>query len=339
MTHRVNEALALSTSLPVTHGICSGRVDRWAVIMAGGDGTRLRSLTREIAGDDRPKQFSRILGEATLLDQTISRVGLSVPAAQTMFAVTQTHESFYDSHLSYVPRTQMVIQPKNAGTAPAILYSLLRVARVNPAAAVVFFPSDHYVSDDALFMSHVESAFDMTQTRTGFVILLGMEPDGPEAEYGWIEPVSATLTRNPDALSWVRRFWEKPTPELANKLMARGCLWNSFVMVGRVSAFLEMIRRASPDLYDRFGALEPYLGRDDEQDKARSLYSHLPDINFSRHILAARPRDLAVLPVTGLRWRDLGKPRRVLSTLADMGVKPAQAHAWNSASRLEATLA
>lgn len=233
----------------------------------------------------------------------------------------------------------MAIQPKNAGTAPAILYSLLRVARVNPATAVVFFPSDHYVSDDALFMSYVESAFDTTETRTDLVILLGIEPDSPEAEYGWIEPVSLALTKNPDALSWVRRFWEKPSPELAHKLMARGCLWNTFVMVGRVSAFLEMIRRASRDLYDRFGAIEPYLGRDDEQDKARSLYSQLPDINFSPNILAARPRDLAVLPVTGLRWRDLGKPQRVLSTLADIGVKPAQAHAWNSASRLEATLA
>ena len=334
MTHLVNQAVAFSTSFPVTHRTSTGGVERWAVIMAG----RLRSLTREIAGDERPKQFCRILGEATLLDQTISRVGLSVPAAQTMFAVTRSHEPFYESYLSYVPRTQIVIQPRNAGTAPAILYSLLRVARVNPAAAVVFVPSDNYVSDEALFMSYVESAFDITQTRNDLVILLGIEPDGPETEYGWIEPVSPALTKNPDALSWVRRFWEKPTPELANKLMACGCLWNSFVMVGNVCAFLEMIRRASPDLYDRFGAVGPDLGTDNEEDRVRSLYSQLPDINFSRHILAARPRDLAVLPVTGLRWRDLGKPRRVLSTLADIGVKPAQAHAWNSASRLEATL-
>jgi mannose-1-phosphate guanylyltransferase len=187
-------------------------------------------------------------------------------------------------------------------------------------------------------MSYVETAFDITQTKNDLVILLGIEPDEPEAEYGWIEPVSLGLTKNPDALSWVRRFWEKPTPEIATKLMARGCLWNSFVMVGKVSAFLEMIRRASPDLYGRFRAIEPDLGTDNEQDKARSLYSQLADINFSRQILAARPRDLAVLPVTGLRWRDLGKPRRVLSTLADIGVKPAQAHVWNSASRLEATL-
>jgi mannose-1-phosphate guanylyltransferase len=62
-------------------------------------------------------------------------------------------------------------------------------------------------------MSYAESAFDITQTGTDLVTLLGIEPDGPGAEYGWIEPVSPAMTKNSDALSRVRRFWEKPTPE------------------------------------------------------------------------------------------------------------------------------
>ena len=140
---------------------------------------------------------------------------------------------------------------------------------------------------------------------------------------------------HPTTCYYIKR---KPSIDCSHGLI-QSWIQSSYLEAKAFSAFLEMIRRASPDLYDRFGALEPDIGTDNEQDRARSLYSHLPDINFSRHILAARPRDLAVLPVTGLRWRDLGKPRRVLSTLADIGVKPAQAHAWNSASRLEATLA
>jgi mannose-1-phosphate guanylyltransferase len=94
---------------------------------------------------------------------------------------------------------------------------------------VVLFPSDHYVSDDTTFVSYVESAFESVRLRDDLVILLGIKPEGPETEYGWIEPVSPGLVGNPDTLSWVRRFWEKPSPEIARALMNRGSLWNSFV--------------------------------------------------------------------------------------------------------------
>src|ERR1044071_308411 len=72
---------------------------RWAVILAGGEGARLRSLTRAIVGDERPKQFCPILGDQTLLDQTRKRVALAVSQQQTLFVLTRTHEQFYRSHL------------------------------------------------------------------------------------------------------------------------------------------------------------------------------------------------------------------------------------------------
>jgi len=122
--------------------------NRWAIILAGGDGTRLRSLTRTIAGDERPKQFCSILGEETLLEQTRRRAALTVPPAQVMFALTRSHEDFYDSLLADVSAQQLVVQPKNAGTAVAILYSLLRLSHLDPKSMVVILPSDHYISDD-----------------------------------------------------------------------------------------------------------------------------------------------------------------------------------------------
>jgi mannose-1-phosphate guanylyltransferase len=88
-------------------------------------------------------------------------------------------------------------------------------------STVAFFPSDHYFSDDAGFMSYVNSAFDATHSGDDKVILLGIKPHGPETEYGWIEPLSSKLTS--DAISWVRRFWEKPTDEIARRLMDHGC--------------------------------------------------------------------------------------------------------------------
>ncbi len=98
---------------------------RWALILAGGDGTRLLTLTREIAGDDRPKQFCAVVGDETLLEQTRGRVARSVSADKTLFVLTRAHERYYEPALAGVPRERLVVQPKNAGTAPAILYGLL----------------------------------------------------------------------------------------------------------------------------------------------------------------------------------------------------------------------
>lgn len=297
----------------------SETTNRWAVILAGGDGMRLRPLTRLLAGDERPKQFCTILGGKTLLDETRHRVSLAIPSDQTMVVVTQIHERFYVPLLGGVSPDHVIVQPKNQGTAPAILYSLLRLATMAPAASVAFFPSDHYFSADERFMSYVESAYEAIDLRPDSVTLLGMTPKGPEVEYGWIEPGELILGRGSCPLFRVSRFWEKPPLDLARKLMERGCLWNSFVMVGNVSTFLEMIRRAVPHVYYRFKSVRSKLNTDGEERGIRLLYDRLPSTNFSQQVLAVRPSDLAVLPVGEVGWKDLGEPHRVLCDLRKIG--------------------
>jgi mannose-1-phosphate guanylyltransferase len=97
--------------------------------------------------------------------------------------------------------------------------------------------------------------------------------------------------------------------------MRGGCLWNSFVMVGRVSAFLAMIRRTLPDLLDSFDAMWASVSPGMEVSALRALYSKIPASNFSDEVLSVRPCDLAVLPARGLGWSDLGEPKRALSAL------------------------
>ena len=295
--------------------------DRWAVILAGGDGTRLQSLTRTISGDDRPKQFCPIIGGRTLLDQTSRRVALSVAPAQTLTVVTRTHERFYASLLKSEPKTRLLVQPENKGTAPAILFSLLRIAQLSPNATVAFFPSDHYFADDQQFMSHIESAFAAARTHPETVTLLGIKPQSPEVEYGWIEPDGSLFGQLPRSISRVRKFWEKPSALIARGLMERGCLWNSFVMVGRVDAFLKMTERALPSLFDFFLAVAPTFGTPAEARAVSQLYSWIPSSNFSHEVLALRPDDLAVMQVSDVGWSDLGEPKRVFSTLQQIGLQ------------------
>ena len=280
-----------------------------ALILAGGDGARLRQLTREISGDDRPKQFCPVLGTDFLLDQTRRRARLVAPDARTLVVVTRAHERFYRE--TETANAALVVQPENRGTVPAILYALLRLATTAPASPVAILPSDHYVSDDRAFMAHVEAALGVAHRRADLVILLGIAANRPEPQYGWIEPAEPIFGSWPCDLYRIRRFVEKPAPALAHVLWTAGALWNSFVMVGRVTALLSTIRGAVPALFESFLPLRAALGTPDEAAAVERLYCGLPAADFSRDVLATRPANLAVLPVKGVDWNDLGDPDRV----------------------------
>lgn len=295
--------------------------DRWAVILAGGDGTRLQSMTRAMTGDNRPKQFVPVIGGSTLLNQTRRRVAVSIEPNRTMIVVTQKHHRFYESLAEEISPGLLLEQPVNKGTAPAILYALLRVATKSPKAVVALFPSDHFFADDEEFMSHIDVAIDAVEVQPSTVMLLGITPTTPETEYGWIEPQPSILASAQKSITRVRKFWEKPSLNLATSLMERGCLWNSFVMVGCVDALLKMIRTAMPEMYAAFAAITPAFETAHEHKALAALYSHLDDSNFSHQVLAVRPGDLMVMRVGDVGWSDLGEPNRVLSTLARIGVQ------------------
>jgi mannose-1-phosphate guanylyltransferase len=209
-----------------------------------------------------------------------------------------------------------LIQPHNHGTAPAIAYSLTHVNRIDPTAVVAFFPSDHHFADEGAFSAHLNLAFTQAEQHLERVILLGIAPDSPEEAYGWIEP-GAPIAAGP--AFEVRGFWEKPSRGIAMQLMRGGSLWNSFVMVGRVSAFLEMMRRTVPDLVRSFEAMWAAVARGRGAGALRELYTRIPPANFSDEVLSVRSSDLAVLPAHGLGWSDLGEPQRALLALVGAG--------------------
>jgi len=273
---------------------------RWGVILAGGDGTRLLPLTRRITGDDRPKQFCSILGNETLLRQTLRRLARLGLRREPLLVLTRTHERFYADELAGIPPSRLLIQPSNQGTAPAILYSLLRLSAMDPNAAVAFFPSDHHFSDDEAFIGHIDSAYSAVAFRPELVILLGIQPDSPEVEYGWIEPGIPLGGSVPNSVCRVSRFWEKPHRTLAVELIARGCLWNSFVMVGHVRSFLNLIRRALPRLFEAFESIRSLIATKSEKAALLDLYRAIPASSFSQGVLSVQPTGLAVLRASGI---------------------------------------
>lgn len=290
------------------------RARSWAVILAGGEGFRLRPLTRSISGDDRPKQFCALVGTDTLLSDTRRRAALIAPANRTLVVVTKRHECFYRPLLADMREPSVVIQPENRGTAPAVLYALFRIAKSPPQDLVAFLPSDHFVSNDQAFMAHVSRAFEGCRRQTDLVTLLGITADCVELGYGWIEPGSAVAGFHFADFRRVRQFWEKPTMDQAEEFQNQGWFWNSFVMVGRASTMLELIKRAVPSVYETFAAVRPTLGTLGETEAIERLYCGLPSVDFSRKVLSAVPGDLTVLPVRDVYWNDLGHPDRVIAT-------------------------
>lgn len=286
----------------------------WAVILAGGDGVRLRPLSRLISGDDRPKQFCPLFGDRSLLGHTRRRVAGLASEDQTLFVVTRPHERFYSGELADITPRQVIVQPSNRGTGTAIACAVLRIMERDPDAVVAFFPSDHYYADENLFQSAVEAAAATAGEHPESVVLLGAEATHPETGYGWIEPGPAPVWNTNGRLHCVNRFWEKPSLDRAQILQSQGCLWNTFVMVGRASAFFSMLESAVPGLLQGVYHV-----------KENGWPDNVPSVDFSQHVLSLSVTQLFVVRLAAkVGWNDLGEPQRVLATLAQVGIEPSQ---------------
>jgi mannose-1-phosphate guanylyltransferase len=293
-----------------------------AIILAGGEGTWLKELTWRIVGYDVPKQFCPLFGDASMLERTRSRIALAIPPEQTLIVVTKTHQSFYAPLLAEVPSCGIAIQPRNRGTAAAILYALLRSLIVAPTASVAIFPSDHYVADDAAFMRHVDLAFDGVRARPDLLVLLGITPHGPEVGHNWIE--MGERIAQYFQLFRVNRFWQESSPEVAIRLWRSGCLWNSFVMVGRISTILDLFMRVLPELYASFVSIKSEIGATSEAQALERVYAAIPSVNLSEEVLAHSPEQLTVLPVSGVRWSSFGEPEDLIAVLRGIGLQPSR---------------
>jgi mannose-1-phosphate guanylyltransferase len=284
----------------------------WALVLAAGDGTRLATLTTDASGRSVPKQFCSLNGGRSLLEDAMHRARRIVPRDRLCAIVAADHRRYWQRTLWTLPASNVIVQPRNRGTAHGILLAVLSILERDPLARIVFLPADHYVRDEnALGASLREAATLLTRNPDGLA-LVGIEPDEADPELGYIVPGRHLA----DGTRAVDRFVEKPEGELARRLLADGALWNSFIFAASGPALLGMIRDKLPESVD---AMATAVARDlrlGTQTAVEGVYEHLQSTDFSRAIVQGSESQLRVLTAPACGWSDLGTPQRVAQTLA-----------------------
>lgn len=289
--------------------------EKWGVVLAGGSGSRLSALTIDATGMVVPKQYCSFLGGQSLVRTTIERLKKVVDSRRIVVVVSSTHRIWWELDLADIAPENIIVQPCNRGTACGVLLPLLTILNRDPRAQIVVSPSDHYVRDEETLTWSLMEAQAHVDARPRLLLLLGMEPDRPETEYGWITPLSGSA----DTVRSVTSFVEKPDAELADELMRSGALWSSFTFVATGRTLMRHFRRSMPRLVDRFSMGLIFAPRDLGRPDLQRLYDRLPTVDFSSLVLEQAQEGVHVLSVPPCGWTDLGTPRRVSECAAENG--------------------
>ncbi len=289
--------------------------NHWGIILAGGEGSRVQTFLAALCGGRGIKQYCAVLGRQSLLEKTLKRVQRLIPRERVMVIVDARHRPEAAQQLANWPQENILYQPANRETAPGILLPLAHISHRDPNATVAVFPSDHFVLEEGKFVSWVRKAFTETERFPDQATLLGMTPDRLEEGYGWIEPAGQALHGRSCT---VASFREKPSAADAERLMAQGALWNTFVFAVRARALWEMARHTIPEVCYAFEGVKLMLSSAHAQLYIEHVYENMRTVNFSSEVLSPLASRLRVLAVPDVGWSDWGSIERILASARKM---------------------
>lgn len=284
----------------------------WALILAAGDGTRLRALTTKPCGTAVPKQFCSLHGGRTLLEDAVARANALTATERVCAIVADQHREWWAEQLVRLPKENVIAQPCNLGTGIGILYPLLHILARDPKARLILLPADHYVREEFVLRQSLRLALRQIDVRPEAPVLLGLQPEEPDSELGYIVPGESD---SPLASRSVSRFVEKPSPSLAREVIGQGGLWNTFIIAADGQALLQLFTRYCPEIVMELQAALEHSQKEPGFRVVAEAYARLPSIDFSRDVLERNASRLQVVRVPPCGWSDLGTPRRVADTL------------------------
>ncbi|MFQ5663584.1 MAG: mannose-1-phosphate guanylyltransferase [Terriglobia bacterium] len=280
----------------------------YAIILAGGYGTRFWPLSRRV----HPKQFLSFAGKESLLQQTYRRVARLFPRQQIYVVGNAEHRALLTRQLPRLPRGRLLLEPLGRNTAAAIALAAehIRVGRAAKAADPVLavFPADHTIRQDAGFRRIVRAAVAAAAATEDVMVVLGIPPTHPHTGYGYIERGSRVGRIGRDTVFTARRFTEKPNrPTATRYLRTRRYSWNSGMFFWRLSTFDRLLAGQLPRTRAALGQLAHHIGRRDYPLRLKRLYPRLENISVDYALAEpAAARGRARVLAADIGWSDLG---------------------------------
>ncbi len=301
-----------------------GSDDRlWSIILAGGEGERVRPLVQRWLGRHKPKQYCTFVGTRSMFQHTLDRAMRLTAPEHTVTVIARDHQVEAMKQLDGRDIGMVLLQPANRNTAAGVFLPLTYIRARDPGATVIIYPSDHFVYPEGGFLEVVRRAIWTAEWLQNRLILLGVAPDRLELEYGWIQPGEHLARNDGRSVQTVRTFLEKPTAAQADAALEAGALWNTLVVATKVQALWELGWRCFPQIMPLFERLEQVIGTSEEGRVLKSIYADMPRKNFSSDLLERVPERVAVIELTGVLWSDWGKPERIAETLRRIDREPA----------------
>jgi len=281
----------------------------YAVIMAGGSGTRLWPLSRQ----NHPKQALRLVGERTMFQHAVDRLTPLFPSEQTLVVTRSEHAPILAAQVPELKPSNFIIEPEGRGTAPAIGLAAIHLQKRDPDAVMAVLTADHYITDTEEFRKALSASSLLA--KEGHLVTLGIPPESPSTGFGYIQQGESLGNYGGLPTFRVERFIEKPDLEKATWMVeSGGFAWNSGMFVWRVDRIMGEIQKQMPGLYAKLMELSAAIDKPEYEDVIKALWHKVEKQTIDYGVMESA-EDVAVIPVN-IGWTDIGSWRSLFNLLA-----------------------
>lgn len=275
----------------------------YALIMAGGGGTRLWPLSRQ----KNPKQSIQLFGDRTLYQIAVDRLAPLFPPERILVVTSSQYAPGLQAQRPLIPAENFVIEPSPKGTAPAIGLAALAIRQRDPQALMACLTADHFIKDEGRFRALLAAAAEVA--AKDFLVTLGIEPTYPATGFGYIQRDSVLGTFGGFEAYHTARFKEKPPLEEAQQMVADGLhSWNSGMFVWRVERLMEEFAWQMPGFHHQLSQIEA------EPSSLATIWPNVLNTTIDYGIMEGAEQ-VAVIPAGGLGWNDVGSWEALLEVL------------------------
>jgi len=289
----------------------------YAVIMAGGSGTRLWPMSRKA----KPKQLHNLVSDKTLIQETYDRVVRTLPEKNIYISTTAQYVEEIKKQLPAVPEENFIIEPSSRNTAPALAYVAEVISSKDKDAIIATLASDHIVNNTDVFVNTIKTAYEAVEKYPDHLVAVGINPTKPDTGLGYIKMGSVKVEINEEKVFEVDKFVEKPDLKTAEKyLQSWEYLWNGAYYFFKAQELLSWFEKYRPEMLktiDEIGKLISSGGNGNVQAKVKSLYGSLDNEQFENAIIEQEDFKKVLVVPADLGWSDIGNWGTLFDVLSE----------------------